>query len=113
MFRQARSFDSGYSKTSASVIQDWKGQITTISTNKGGTALLLRVELVGENVRVTFQEEGIKPTSAVYSAAGNLGEGECVIFQGKVVSEEDSYSESGAMRAPEYDFEFHQLKGCS
>ncbi len=118
VFSEARAFDKQFFKKTRNVVTDWKGTIRSMRTEKGGGGLSLSVRVVGDGIRLTFAqgtgfgEKGIPSKSPVYKAAGDLSEGSCVLFTGKVNPKEDSISESGAMRAPEYKIKFTALKAC-
>lgn len=56
--------------------------------------------------------KGIPKSSPVYAAAAEMKEGQCVIFSGKVQTEEKSITESGAVNTPEFGIRFSSIKPC-
>jgi hypothetical protein len=92
-FRTARAFETEFFNAGHNTVFGWTGSITSLSTDKGGKNLRLSIELI-------------------YLAASELAEGQCVLFDGQINPKEGSFSERGAMSAPEYRFKFEALRAC-
>lgn len=120
IFNQARNYEKHFFANVEDVVQNWKGRLSIIGTNKGGSSLSLSVK-TGDNsffgCDIYFTEgygmfDGITPSSNIYHQASEFKEGDCIIFSGEVDPKESSLTESGAMRSPTYEIHFTDLRQC-
>ncbi len=88
-----------------------KGVLKGLSTNQGGSSLTLRID-VGD---VEFKTESlfapVEKGTAVYKAATDLSEGQCVIFSASEIKA-SSITEQAKVCDTEYFAKFTSLKGC-
>lgn len=92
-------------------VSNVKGELTSLTTTQGGDELSLRVK-VGE---VEFHTESlfgpIKKGSAVYKAATDLSEGQCVVFSASSLKA-SSLMEESMVCDPEYFAVFTSIAPC-
>jgi hypothetical protein len=118
IFTEARDWEKSFFKDSTQVT-NWKGEVDAMVTPKGGDELSVRVKFgKGSGLIVVSFEDGfglfnnMKKGTPVYAQAAELKEDDCVLFSGQVEPKENSSTESGAMRSPEYKIKFSSLKPC-
>ena len=103
--------------------ENWEGVIRTIQTlGKGGDKLqiMIETEYGGSTIHFksycTILDCGIDINSPVYNMVRPLNEGDKVAFSGKFLEDksgvllESSFTEIGAIRLPEFNIEFTQIK---
>lgn len=114
-FNETRVYDRQFFESHGNRIERWEGWIKDLSTDKGGGTLSLWLK-IGERdftgFDISFHQRSIASGSAIYAAAGSLHEGACAYLSGVVNPVENSATESGAMRNPEYEIYLTDLKPC-
>ncbi len=92
-------------------LKDIKGVLKGLTTNQGGSSLTLRID-VGD---VEFKTESlfapVEKGTAVYKAATDMSEGQCVIFSASEIKA-SSITEQAKVCDTEYFAKFTSLKGC-
>lgn len=119
-FNDARTADKKLFADVGNTLTDWPGTLDALATAKGGGSLRLRVRIPVKKSGFAisfaegfgFMDDGIPANSPVYAQAAEFAQGACVLFSGTVNPREDSTSEEGAMRAPEYKIKFTAIKPC-
>jgi len=126
-FNEANDFSKKFYDNNNGKIEDFTGQITTISTDQGGDYLNIVIKSKLHGLTVTYKtwsnsysDEGfnslIKKGSDVYNNVADLVEGDYVYFSAKMYKnrergiEEISMSEIGSLRSPEFIVKFSDIR---
>ena len=126
-FSEANDFSEKFYNDNNGKIEDFAGQITTISTDQGGDYLNITIKSKLHGLTVSyktwnnsFSDEGfnslIKKGSDVYNKVADLTEGDYVYFSAKLYKdrergiEECSMSEIGSLSSPEFIVKFSNIR---
>ncbi len=126
-FSEANDFSKKFYSDNNGKIEDFTGQITTISTDQGGDYLniVIKSKLHGLTVSYktlnnSYSDEGfnslIKKNSEVYNGVADLTEGDYVYFSAKMYKDRErgikevSMSESGSLFSPEFIVKFSDIR---
>ena len=126
-FSEANDFSKKFYADQNGKIEDFTGQITTISTNQGGDYLNITIKSKLHGLTVSYKthnnsysDEGfnslIKKNSDVYNKVADLAEGDFVYFSAKMYKNRDrgikevSMSEIGSLSSPEFIVKFSDIR---
>jgi len=114
VYSNAQETTFSFAKRHNWTFEGWKGEISDITTNKGGEKLYITLfaKEMGQKIMFTTSYYclscGIKKGDFVYNEVRNLSEGQKVTFGGKFLKKNDgkldelSWTEKGSMVLPEY-----------
>lgn len=109
--KKSATFRANQELLASTGVQNARGKLTTLSTNQGGSELTLTIKIND----VEFQTEGlfapIKQGSAVYNAAADMKEGQCVVFSARKLKAA-SMTEQAQVCDLDYFADFTSLVPC-
>ena len=110
--KKSAIFNDNASTVSHATVKNVRGKLARLSTSQGGDELTIEID-VGD---AEFSTEGllspIKKGSAIYNAAADLTQGQCVIFSATGLKS-SSMVEQSKVCDPEYFATFTALAPCN
>jgi len=117
IYNEANSYSRKYAEKHNFRFNNWYGTLKTIYTSQGGTNLFFEITSKLSDITIRYKVNyDISPQSKIYNQIADLGEGDKVLFDFEFIPDskrgivEASFSESGSLRAPEFNVFFHNVR---
>jgi hypothetical protein len=120
IYNEAREYSENFFNVRGRTIKNWGAKLFDLRTSKGGhrasVHLSINFPTQGGGLfleKVHFLNSGIRPGSSIYTSLEKMNEGDRVVFSATDISTEDSITERGAMKNPEYESKLTNIYSCS